>query len=109
VGFLHFFHPTSVDKSCVTLCSLDEPSPGFLLVLSEGQVRLQAWVQHGFSLDEPGLGFLPVLYEGQVRVGWTWVSMGLALMSAVWVSCLLVLYEGQDRVKVGRGFSMGLA
>ena len=106
-GF-YVFYPTSVDKSCVTLFSL-EPSPGFFLVLSEGQVRLQAWVQHGFSLNEPGLGFLPVLYEGQVRVGWTWVSMGLALMSAVWVSCLLVLYEGQDRVKVGRGFSMGLA
>ena len=106
-GF-YVFYPTSVDKSCVTLFSL-EPSPGFFLVLSEGQVRLQAWAQHGFSLDEPGLGFLPVLYEGQVRVGWTWVSMGLALMSAVPVSCLLVLYEGQDRVKVGRGFSMGLA
>ena len=73
-GF-YVFYPTSVDKSCVTLCSLDEPSPGFLLVLSEGQVRLQAWAQHGFSLDEPGLGFLPVLYEGQVMVGWTWVSL----------------------------------
>ena len=58
-GF-YVFYPTSVDKSCVTLFSL-EPSPGFFLVLSEGQVRLQAWVQHGFSLNEPGLGFLPVL------------------------------------------------
>ena len=78
-------------------------------MLSEGQVRLQAWVQHGFSLDDPGLGFLPVLYEGQVRVGWTWVSMGLALMSTARVSCLPVLYGCQVRVKVGRGFSMGLA
>ena len=94
-GF-YIFYPTSVDKSCVTLCSLDEPSPGFLLVLSEGQVRLQAWVQHGFSLDEPGLGFLPVLYEGQVRVKvGRGFSMGLAQMSAARVSCLCCKAAGQ--------------